>query len=58
MSTTARADFPVLGTAAERKHLPALVRSYLARSRPAGGQVPATVRMPQTGEIQQRPEDA
>lgn len=55
MSATARADSPVLGTPAEREHLPALVRSYLARSRPAGGRVPATVRVQQTGEMRQRP---
>ena len=55
MSATARADSPVLGAPAEREHLPELVRSYLARSLPAGGQVPATVRVQQTGEMRQRP---
>ena len=55
MSATARQHPPVLGTPAEREHLPELVRSYLARSLPAGGQVPATVRVRQTGEMRQRP---
>jgi len=55
MSATARHQSPVLGTPAEHEHLPALVRSYLARSLPAGGQVPATVRVQQTGEMRQRP---
>ena len=55
MSATARQHSPVLGTPAEREHLPELVRSYLARSLPAGGQVPATVRVQQTGEMRQQP---
>jgi len=40
---------------AGREHLPELVRSHLARSLPAGGQVPGTVRVQQSGEMQQRP---
>ena len=55
MIATTREASPVLGTPAEREHLPELVRSYLARSLPAGGQVPATVRVEQTGEMLQRP---
>jgi len=46
---------PVLGTPAEHERLPELVVSYLARSLPAGGQVPVTVRVQQTGEMLQRP---
>jgi uncharacterized protein DUF6544 len=52
---TTRAASPVLGTPAEREHLPELVRSHLARSLPAGGQVHGTVRVQQTGEMRQRP---
>ena len=55
MSATVREHPPVLGTPAEREHLPELARSYLARSLPAGGQVPATVRVQQSGEMRQRP---
>ena len=46
---------PIPSTSAEHKRLPELVRSYLAGSLPAGGQTPATVRVQQTGEMQQRP---
>ena len=40
---------------AENAHLPELVRSYLARSLPPGGHVPASVRVLQTGEMWRKP---
>lgn len=40
-----------MGTAAGNAHLPELVRSYLARSLPPDGRVPASVRVQQTGEM-------
>ena len=46
---------PVLRTPAEHARLPGLVRGYLARSLPAVGRVPATVRVQQAGEMLQRP---
>jgi hypothetical protein len=55
VTVTARADSTVTGTPGAGAHLPDLVRRYLARSLPAGGRVPATVRVQQTGEMRQRP---
>ena len=55
MSATVRADSLPAGTPAGSEHLPELVRSYLARSLPARGRVPATVRVQQSGEMRQRP---
>ncbi len=55
MSATARQHSPALRSPAEHGHLPELVRSYLARSLPAGGPVPKMVRVQQVGEMQQRP---
>lgn len=51
MTTPTRADSPAMSTLAENAHLPELVRSYLARSIPPDGEVPATVRVQQTGEM-------
>jgi len=45
----------VTAATGEGAYLPELVRSYLARALPAGGPVPATVRVQQTGEMRQRP---
>ena len=39
----------------EPVHLPELVRSYVARSVPPGGRVPASVRVQQTGEMWRKP---
>ncbi len=54
-SSTARSDSTLPEASGEGAHLPELVRKYLARSLPAGGQVPATVRVQQSGEMRQRP---
>ena len=48
-------DPSLAGSPGEGAHLPELVRRYLARTLPTGEQVPAAVRVQQSGEMWQRP---
>jgi uncharacterized protein DUF6544 len=48
-------DSSLAGAPGEGAHLPELVRRYLARTLPSGEQVPAAVRVQQSGNMWQRP---